>query len=145
MTPTLNPMPEALRQRTTVRLQAQLSTLMGLAALAWTAHWNVRGANYEGLHRRFGKLVDDAHAAIDRVAEMSRQLGGEPVAVVTSQPTLATSPQLYVSIVAVALARVLAGLRSDIADAVDPLAQNLLIEIASTMQTHLAHVEASRD
>lgn len=141
----MNPIPEALRAKTAARLQVVLTSLRGLAAVAWTAHWNVRGANYEGLHKRFGKIVDDTHAAVDRVAELSRQVGGEPVAVVASQPTLAVAPQLYVSVVAGAIAKVLGGLRADMQDVSDLVAQNLLIEIAAVLQAHLAHLEASRD
>lgn len=112
------------------------------------------GVDYEGLHKRFGKILADTHAAADRVAEMSRQLGGEPIATVTAQPGViqptggsaaAGNAQAYVAQVAGILSRLLAGLRNDIAaSALDPLAQNLLIEIATTMQAHLWTVESSR-
>ena len=81
MTPTSNPIPEVVRAPIVARLQVTLSALLSLAATVWTAHWNVRGLDYEGAHKRFGKIVEDAHEAADRVAEMMRQLGGEPVAV----------------------------------------------------------------
>ena len=79
MTPTSNPIPEVVRAPIVARLQVTLSALLSLAATVWTAHWNIRGLDDEGAHKRFGKIVDDAHRAVDSVAEMMRQLGGEPV------------------------------------------------------------------
>ena len=114
MVPTQNPLPEAVRSQITSRLQVVLSALLNAAVQVWTAHWNVRGVDYEGLHKRFGKILADTHAAADRVAEMSRQLGGEPIATVTAQPGViqptggsaaAGNAQAYVAQVAGILSR----------------------------------------
>ena len=76
MIATSNPLPEVIRAQVVARLQTTLSSLLSCAAVVWTAHWNIRGIDYEGVHKRFGKIVDDAHGAVDSVAEMMRQLGG---------------------------------------------------------------------
>lgn len=148
MQPTQNPLSEAVRVATATRLNARLVQLLDLAAVAWTAHWNVRGVAYEELHKRFGKVVDDAHDAVDRVAEMSRQLGGDPVAMMPAIPALqpgASNGAAYLGSVIGAVVKLLAALRADIAAvAADPIAENLLIEVATTFQAHLAHMEASR-
>lgn len=143
MTSTNNPIPEVVRAPIVARLQVTLSALLSLAATVWTAHWNVRGLDYEGAHKRFGKIVEDAHEAADQVAEMMRQLGGEPVATAVGGALVADGR--YGTSVSGALSKLLGGLRQDIAaTAVDLVAQNLLIEIAATMQKHLMAVESGR-
>jgi bacterioferritin (cytochrome b1) len=142
MTPTSNPIPEVVRAPIVARLQVTLSALLSLAATVWTAHWNVRGLDYEGAHKRFGKIVEDAHEAADQVAEMMRQLGGEPV--VTAVGSTLVADGRYGTLVSGALSKLLGGLRQDIATSVDLVAQNLLIEIATTMQKHLMAVESGR-
>ena len=118
-------------------------SLLSCAAVVWTAHWNTRGIDYEGTHKRYGKIVEDAHAAVDSVAEMMRQLGGEPV--VTAAAGQLVPSGSYGVLVIGTLTRLLAGLRSDVAAlSVDLVAQNLLIEIATTMQQHLWAVEAGQ-
>jgi DNA-binding ferritin-like protein len=80
---------------------------------------------------------------VDQVAEMMRQLGGEPVAVAVGGILVADGR--YGTLVSGALAKLLSGLRQDIAaTSVDLVAQNLLIEIAATMQKHLMAVESGR-
>ena len=143
MTPTSNPISEVVRAPIVARLQVTLSALLSLAATMWTAHWNVRGLDYEGARKRFGKIVEDAHEAADQVAEMMRQLGGEPVATVVGSILIADGR--YGTLVSGALSKLLGGLRQDIAaTSVDLVAQNLLIEIATTMQKHLMAVESGR-
>ena len=143
MTPTSNPIPEVVRAPIVARLQVTLSALLSLAATVWTAHWNVRGLDYEGVHKRFGKIVEDAHEAADQVAEMMRQLGGEPVATAVGSALVVDGR--YGTLVSGALSKLLGGLRQDIAaTSVDLVAQNLLIEIATTMQRHLMAMESGR-
>ena len=143
MIATSNPLPEVIRAQVVARLQTTLSSLLSCAAVVWTAHWNTRGIDYEGTHKRYGKIVEDAHAAVDSVAEMMRQLGGEPV--VTAAAGQLVPSGSYGVLVIGTLTRLLAGLRSDVAAlSVDLVAQNLLIEIATTMQQHLWAVEAGQ-
>lgn len=143
MIATSNPLPEVIRAQVVARLQTTLSSLLSCAAVVWTAHWNTRGIDYEGTHKRYGKIVENTHAAVDSVAEMMRQLGGEPV--VTAATGQLVQGGSYGTLVIGALARLLTGLRSDVAAlSVDLVAQNLLIEIATTMQKHLWVVEAGQ-
>ena len=70
-------------------------------------------------------------------------IGGEPVATAVSGALVADGR--YGTLVSNALSKLLGGLRQDIAaTSVDLVAQNLLIEIASTMQKHLMAVESGR-
>jgi len=144
MIATSNPLPEVIRAQVVARLQTTLSSLLSCAAVVWTAHWNTRGIDYEGTHKRYGKIVEDAHAAIDSVAEMMRQLGGEPVATAAAGQLVADGR--YGAVVIGTLARLLSGLRADILalSSLDLVAQNLLIEIATTVQQHLMAVESGQ-
>jgi len=144
MTPTSNPIPEVVRAPIVARLQVTLSALLSLAATVWTAHWNVRGLDYEGAHKRFGKIVEDAHEAADQVAEMMRQLGGEPIATAAAGQLVADGR--YGALVIGTLSKLLSGLRADISalSLLDLVAQSLLIEIATTMQQHLMAVESGQ-
>ena len=80
----------------------------------------------------------------DSVAEMMRQLGGEPVATAAAGQLVADGR--YGAVVIGTLARLLSGLRADILalSSLDLVAQNLLIEIATTVQQHLMAVESGQ-
>ena len=94
--------------------------------------------------KRFGKIVEDSHEAADQVAEMMRQLGGEPIATAAAGQLVADGR--YGALVIGTLSKLLSGLRADISalSLLDLVAQSLLIEIATTMQQHLMAVESGQ-
>lgn len=49
--------------------------LLGLAAVARKAHWNVRGPLFGQLHELFGKLYDECASRADTLAEHAAMLG----------------------------------------------------------------------
>jgi starvation-inducible DNA-binding protein len=82
--PSLDPLPFATRNdlapgvRTGIvaELAPRLAEAIDLALQAKQAHWNVRGANFAGLHALFDTLAGEAHEHADELAERIVQLGG---------------------------------------------------------------------
>ncbi len=57
-------------------LNRQLATLTDLYTQTKHAHWNVKGANFWGLHKLFDQLAEGLEEHIDESAERLTALGG---------------------------------------------------------------------
>lgn len=57
-------------------LNGALAHALDLSFAAKQAHWNVRGANFQGLHELFDKIACAARDAADELAERAVTLGG---------------------------------------------------------------------
>lgn len=82
MHPTHNSLPEQTRARVCDILNARLADASDLYFQAKTAHWNVKGPNFIGLHKLFDKLAECAAEWSDLIAERMMQLGGQTEATV---------------------------------------------------------------
>jgi starvation-inducible DNA-binding protein len=56
-------------------LNIQLAHLLDLAACAKQAHWNIHGANFQGLHELFDTIEGEVRGHADSIAERSLALG----------------------------------------------------------------------
>jgi starvation-inducible DNA-binding protein len=56
-------------------LEQALADTYALALKTQNYHWNVEGPTFFGLHKLFEEQYDDAHAAVDELAERIRALG----------------------------------------------------------------------
>lgn len=77
MHPTHNTLPEQTRSEVIEILSARLMDSSDLYFQAKTAHWNVKGPNFIGLHKLFDKLAECASEWSDLIAERIVQLGGQ--------------------------------------------------------------------
>jgi starvation-inducible DNA-binding protein len=71
----LNPLDDATKQlagETLLNLVADASALYGHVK---TAHWNLRGSNFLGIHRLLDEVAATLLKGIDEIAERARQLG----------------------------------------------------------------------
>lgn len=58
-------------------LEQALADTYALALKTQNYHWNVEGPTFFALHKMFEEQYDDAHAAVDDLAERIRALGGK--------------------------------------------------------------------
>ena len=56
-------------------LEQSLADTYALALKTQNYHWNVEGPNFFSLHNMFEEQYNDAHAAVDELAERIRALG----------------------------------------------------------------------
>jgi starvation-inducible DNA-binding protein len=92
---TRNPIPEGQRVESVRALQPVQCAAIELYLQLKNAHWNVRGSQFEGLHRLFEETANDLTEISDSLAERVAILGGEPVATVqklAAVPYLADAP-----------------------------------------------------
>jgi starvation-inducible DNA-binding protein len=92
---TKNDLPEAERAEPIELLNARLADAVDLFAQAKTAHWNVRGPHFIGLHELFDKVAEKAEEHADLLAERAGQLGGfaeSTVQAVAKKTTLSHYP-----------------------------------------------------
>lgn len=73
------PRPEPIRQRGVEILQALVTHAVVLRRTVHDAHVNVRGMQFESLHKLFGEVYDLLNAHVDLLKERIRTLGGTPV------------------------------------------------------------------
>jgi starvation-inducible DNA-binding protein len=64
------------RELMVTMLNRQLATLTDLFTQTKHAHWNVKGANFWGLHRMFDELAEGLDPLVDDTAERLTALGG---------------------------------------------------------------------
>lgn len=68
------PMPEIRKADLSKTLRAALADTFAFYFIAHAAHWNITGISFPSLHRLFGKIYEDAHGAVDAIAEHIRTL-----------------------------------------------------------------------
>lgn len=73
---TRNDLPEATRTKSIQLLNERLADTIDLALTAKQAHWNVKGPSFYELHLLFDKVAEEAHEAVDEIAERITALGG---------------------------------------------------------------------
>ena len=73
---THNDLPEKTREKVIELCNARLADCTDLVSHAKTAHWNVKGPHFIGLHELFDKIYKATSAHADLIAERCAQLGG---------------------------------------------------------------------
>lgn len=71
----VSPLPDDVREKSSDKINDAAIDLLGLAAVARKAHWNVRGPLFGQLHDLFGKLYDECTSQADALAEHAAMLG----------------------------------------------------------------------
>ncbi len=154
MHPTHNTLPEQTRAQVIEILSGRLMDSSDLYLQAKTAHWNVKGPNFIGLHKLFDKLAECAAEWSDLIAERLVQLGGQAegtVQVVSERTSLEPySPTIvdeheHVHAISAALARFGELVRDGIekTDQLDDMGtSDLLIDVARDVDKLLWLVEA---
>jgi starvation-inducible DNA-binding protein len=149
-----------VRTKVTALLNARLADAIDLTLQGKQAHWNVKGPHFIALHELFDKIVEDAEAWVDDLAERVVALGGlaeGTLAAVGQRTTLSPYPieifdgPDHVEALSSALARFGKGIRAAI-DEADKLGDkdsaDLFTEISREADKQLwfleAHLQAKR-
>ena len=74
--PTKNDLPAATRGEVVRLLNARLADCIDLQTMCKQAHWNVKGAEFIGLHKLFNEINEEVESYVDLIAERVVQLGG---------------------------------------------------------------------
>jgi starvation-inducible DNA-binding protein len=136
---------EVARTETGELLQETLVDLVDLSVLGKQAHWTVVGPRFRTLHLQLDEIVDAARRQADAVAERASALGVAPDARAASIATQSGIPQLpagwltddtVVSHFVDAYAKLIDRMRDriDRAGRVDPVTQDLLIQITADLE-----------
>lgn len=144
---------EEVRRRASMHLQAVLVDILDLDLQTKQAHWNLRGPNFVGVH----KLLDEFHAAyqeaIDEVAERMLALGfaaDGSAATIERSTSLPAFPSGFVtdseavSVLADRLGTTIAKTRErqEAIGAVDPVSEDMLIELLQNLEKNLWMLES---
>jgi starvation-inducible DNA-binding protein len=73
---TKNDLPEKARRPLAALLNQRLADCIDLQTQTKTAHWNVKGPNFIGLHKLFDEVNEAVEDYVDLLAERAVQLGG---------------------------------------------------------------------
>jgi len=141
------------RQSVIGLLNARLADGINLALHAKSAHWNVRGPNFIGLHKLFDEIYHVVEEHADDIAERLTALGGlaeSDLATVQTRSTLGDHPLRaseaeHVAALANALGTFGRQLQAAITaaeDAGDPATADLFVEILRSIDKHRWLVEA---
>jgi starvation-inducible DNA-binding protein len=136
---------EAARTETGELLQETLVDLVDLSILGKQAHWTVVGPQFRTLHLQLDEIVDATRRHADVVAERASALGVAPDARAAGVAAQSGIPQLppgwltddtVVSHFVDAYAKVIDRMRDriDRAGRVDPVTQDLLIQITADLE-----------
>lgn len=142
---TAQPLNDAERDITGKALQATLTELVGLHLVAKQAHWTVVGRSFRSVHQQLDELVTNARNFADDVAERMATIGVAPDgrastvaagAAVTEVGADWQSDHQVVESVTTTLSGLIARLRAriDETDKTDPITQDLLIDIAASLE-----------
>jgi starvation-inducible DNA-binding protein len=137
-------------------LQRMLVDLIVLALIGKQAHWNVEGRQFRSLHLELDDLVDDWRTLGDEVAERAVTIGAAPdgraetvagSSEIEPLPAGALGDQAIIEAMAIRLADVTARTRKRIkrTASVDPVSEDLLIRIASSLEKQLWMIRAQGD
>lgn len=150
------PFPSEEREAAAADLQAMLVDLIDLGLIGKQAHWMVEGRTFYSLHKQLDELVDAWRALADEVAERAVALGVAPdgqartVAGSSEIDPLTVGPLAapeVVEAIAARLSQVVVRTRERIHQAheSDPVTEDLLIEVAATLEKQLWMVRAQRE
>jgi starvation-inducible DNA-binding protein len=137
-------------------LQRMLVDLIDLALIGKQAHWNVEGRQFRTLHLELDELVDDWRTLGDEAAERAVTIGAAPdgqaetvagSSEIEPLPTGALGDQAIIEALTIRLADVTTRTRKRIerTAGVDPVSEDLLIRIASSLEKQLWMIRAQRD
>jgi len=141
------------RDRVAAALQEALIDLVDLGLVAKQAHWHVRGPQFIPVHEQLDLIVQDSRAWADLVAERSVTLG-LPVdgraATVADQTGLPEFPTGWVEddkvvvLVANAVEAAVVRMRRHVDELgdLDPVSQDLVIEVLRGLEKHLWMLQA---
>lgn len=76
--PFSSPLPPDVREKSAARVNEVSLDVLGLAAVARKAHWNISGENFLVLHPFFGSLYDAASEQADKLSEHCSLVLGFP-------------------------------------------------------------------
>lgn len=141
--------------RVAARLQDALVDLVALGLNAKQAHWHVHGPQFLPVHQQLDLLVDDSRAWADLIAERAVTLGvpvdGRPATVardasVDAFPAGFVEDGKAVALVAEQVEAVVLRLRRGVAELgeLDPVTQDLVIEVLRGLEKHLWMLQAQR-
>lgn len=154
MASTQNSLPAATRKKIISALVPLLSDAQDLYSQSKQAHWNVRGANFIGLHQLFDSIASEVSDVVDTIAERIMQLGGHThgtVRVAAKQsrlkeyPLAASDSAQHVAALSAAIAQFTAYSRKaidDTASAGDAVTSDMLTGITAGLDKQLWFVEA---
>jgi len=125
-------------------LQGMLVELIGLALDGKQAHWNVRGPHFRAVHSHLDEMVEEYQGWGDEVAERMVALGiaadGRAATVAAGigkdVPADMISDRKVVELFTARLGNVIEKFRGSIdrLDSLDPVSQDLVIEIVSGLE-----------
>ena len=84
---TKNDLPADVRAQVIELVNRRLADCIDLQTQTKTAHWNVKGPNFIGLHKLFDEVNEAVEDYVDMLAERAVQLGG------TAEGTLRTAAE----------------------------------------------------
>ena len=91
---TQNYLPENIRQSSAQLLGQCLADATDLLSQFRTAHWNVKGREFVGLHELFEDIAEDIEDDIDDIAERATALGATVSGTVRTSATASRVPEL---------------------------------------------------
>jgi starvation-inducible DNA-binding protein len=137
-------------------LQAMLVDLIALSLIRKQAHWNVEGRHFASVHAQIDELVDAWRSLEDDVAERAVALGVAPDGQAATVAATSEIEQLpagtlrdsdVVEAIAARLAQVVVRTRERIhrASDSDPVTEDLLIQVAATLEKQLWMIRVQRE
>lgn len=134
-------------------LQKRLVDLIDLALQLKQAHWTVVGQNFRTVHLQLDEILVDVRNGSDDVAERISTLGIAPDGLAKTVAGEATLKQMEVkfdcakatiTIVADMLKTTISGLREsiEIVGEIDPISEDILIQLSGSLEKHLWMVQA---
>ncbi|MFZ9519074.1 MAG: Dps family protein [Silvanigrellaceae bacterium] len=151
---TRNPLNEGQRVEIVRALQPVQCAGIELYLQLKNAHWNIRGANFSGLHTLFDDTAREVNEIADSLAERISILGGEPVATLQKLslvPHLADAPvgmkvqEEFVKIIADRLSfyvQMLRDAEESFQKNYDPVSGDACIKAAGTLEKRLWMIES---
>jgi starvation-inducible DNA-binding protein len=145
---------ERIREEVCTLLQQNLTNAIDLSLQCKQAHWNVKGANFIGLHELFDKIAEEVSEHADTLAERIAQFGfpingtTQNVAKTTqlpAYPLTAVTGSQHVNALAHALATFGEGIRTAIDEAdkfEDKGTADIFTSISRSVDKSLWFVEA---
>ena len=151
---TWNPLQLDQRQQSIEVLNGVLADLITVSFGCRQAHWNVRGENFDALHKMFGDIHQQLDGAADELAERIATLGGivrgsvQHIAADTkldAYPAFAIEPAEHLSALAARLGALTGRLKDGIRRCemiVDPVTIHHLTDVSVNVEKALWRIES---